>query len=531
MHIVGCFSMAYRPHSVYKRTMRLAHSITAVGLILLACGSLSVAEDKRKPIIFEVNDCKPTKLALKTQPANDVMGKVAGDPIEAFSKMDDQEWVSERLAFKHPFLCAAYLSFNDHRPLALTPDMIWQLLIQQAAKEVANDPETYRKLLALHDYGKRTISVERNNFQLGNPKNDWPGVFSELEKIVLNDVPNSPAKHFSQQFSTSTPADVAARRIVFLNAASHFYDYHVATFCGIPQIELHGTPDDWRWIKTKAGTLKQFNMERRIESLTPIFNEIIEASKGKPNREIWKSFFKLRSESGGGHISGWINLFFIDESDEHLDLLEKNDFSWEKPEMLIEQYGGEHYPLKLHIRHYRATGKVDVDFIWEYLGKTYPMRVSAGFMGIQQDPESLTLTPVSGWQVFHKKLSMAERNAVDYLGNMTRIGPFEHMIIRRDFSIDTETGVLKAERSKGDIELNAEFWAKAIPLMTRFSTINLDDYINSSQSEDERASICKAILSANSITSVNVSSDIDSKCLEILRSRKDLQVIIEEGSR
>ena len=77
----------------------------------------------------------------------------------------------------------------------------------------------------------------------------------------------------------------------------------------------------------------------------------------------------------------------------------------------------EHRPLAISpdMTHYKSTGSVDVDFIWDYLGKTYPMKIRAGFMGVEQDPKTLTLKPRTAWQVMHVTLSPEEREAVDYL--------------------------------------------------------------------------------------------------------------------
>jgi len=222
----------------------------------------------------------------------------------------NEEWVTEATSIKHPFLAAAHLSFAGHRPLALSPDMIWQLLIQQAAKEVNENPEKYRKLFATHERGKRTLSVRRDGFVLGKPDNDWLGVFADLEGQIVKNVPDSPARDFAHASSTSTLTDIAARQMLVLNAASKFYDYYVGTMCGIPQIELHGTVDDWRWLRTKTLDLKRFNMERRVKALKPVLDEFVAAAEGKANSAFWKSFYNYGFESGGSYVSGWINLVF-----------------------------------------------------------------------------------------------------------------------------------------------------------------------------------------------------------------------------
>ncbi len=487
----------------------------------------------QKPVIIKVCDEALAEKPLETSPANQMLGLIAGDELEAFSTMDaNEEWLSKSLPLKHPFIAAAHLAFADHRPLAISPDMIWLLLTQQVASEVQNDPEKYRKLFAAHERGKRTLSVSRDEFLIGKPGNDWSSVFAELESQIIKDVAGSPVADFSHPFSTSTPKEIAARQVVLLSAASPFFAYYISTLCGIPQIELEGSPDDWRWIREKVTTLKTFNMDRRTKALIPLLDEFIAASEGKANPAIWKSFYKYSSESGSSYVSGWINLFFVSESDEMLDVILDPTFTWAAAPIVESGRGASNLPLALRTKSYTSRGVTDTDFVWNYLNKAKPMRMRAGFMGVAQDIKTLTLKPTIAWQVAHVKISPEEMQAVDYLSQLQTLGGSDHFsefrFWRRLTFDEKNQKILLGEKNR-EGKLSSQFWRKAFPLMIQLKIINVSQLIGEIEDPKESQSICEAMLSAKSVTKVIVQTHLDKTSLEILQSRKDWEIEIKKS--
>ena len=499
-------------------------------LWVFGMASISAGADQagEKPVEIPVSDVTIANKPLETELATTQMARGAGDKVEAFSPMDGQEWIAPMVSIGHPFIAAAHRAFADHRPLALSPDMIWQLLVQMAAEEVLAAPEKYRGLFAEHDLGSRTMEVRRDDFVSGAPKNDWPGVFSELEGNILAKVPNSPAADFSHAFSTSTPSEIAARRVVLLKAASPYYNYQVGTMCGIPRIELHGTVDDWRWIRERVVGLRHFNMERRVKALMPILDEFLAAADGKANSAFWKSFYKYDSESGSSYISGWINAFFIKEKDELLNVVLDPKFSWMAAPEQATGLGAVNLPLALTTRSYPSKGVVDVDFIWNHLGETIPMRWRAGFIGVAQDRKSLTLKPVIAWQVLRAKMNSEERIAADYLGSLDSIEWAEMRMIKRVLSLDSTTGFIRDVRPKHGGPLDTTFWKKAFPMMTRLKTVHVQEILSNLNGNEDGKAICVAILSAPAVKSLIIPKSFDSELLKILETRKDWKIEVEK---
>ncbi len=481
-----------------------------------------------KPMVIEICDAALAEKPLDAESATDIMRRGSGDVVEAFSAVDGQEWIAPMQSIGHPFIAAAHRAFADHRPLALDPDMIWQLLIQMAAEEVHAAPKEYRKLFADHEHGSLILEVSRDQFVIGGADNDWSGVFAELEARIVANVPGSPAADFPHAFSTSTPREIAARRVVLLKAASPYYNFRVGTLCGIPRIELHGTAEDWRWIRERVAGLRQFNMERRVKALIPVLDAFVAASEGKGNPAFWKSYYKFSAESGSTFVSGWINTFFIGENDKTLDVVLAPGFSWTAPPEIVEDLGARNMPLALATPSYPSKGVVDVDFMWDYLGKTMPMRLRAGFMGVSQDRESMTLRPVIGWQTLHVKLSPVEREAAEFLGGVKHLTRDSLRYMERALSVDPETGHIRVTRQGRGGRIASRFWKKALPLMSNLRMINVEHLIGFGLHEAaEQKSICEAMLTAPGVKLVVIPADLDEEYLRILEQRKDWKIEVK----
>src|SRR4051794_11670624 len=70
----------------------------------------------------------------------------------------------------HSLIAAAHVAFSQHRPLVLSPDVIWVTLAQGLAQHLRLDPERYRHLLVRHG-GRMDLRVERDDLHHGSPEN------------------------------------------------------------------------------------------------------------------------------------------------------------------------------------------------------------------------------------------------------------------------------------------------------------------------------------------------------------------------
>jgi len=288
-----------------------------------------------------------------------------------------------------------------------------------------------------------------------------------------------------------------------------------------------------------------------------VLDEFVAAAKGKATPAFWKSFYKYSSESGSSYVSGWINLFFVEESAKLLDVVLAPEFSWAQAKSEETDLGALNLPLALRTSSYKAGGTTEIEFVWSDLGETKLMRAQGGFMGIEQIPGSMALKPVSAWRVLRAKLTTEEQEAVRLLSGIDVIDDFN---LRRlaliHYDPDADRIFIKQEYSHASDD--SRFWIKALPLMQNLKFIDASYVlrrlehgeheqvmqvlklglkgealekkmapIRESISATERA-VCTAMLSAPNVKVVRVNRHFDEKCLEILRSRKDWEVKLPE---
>ncbi len=72
----------------------------------------------------------------------------------------------------HPVVAAAHRAFMDHRPLCLSPDIIWLMIIHGVANHINVNADALRSRFVRHE-GKIQISVRRDDFVKGSPENPW----------------------------------------------------------------------------------------------------------------------------------------------------------------------------------------------------------------------------------------------------------------------------------------------------------------------------------------------------------------------
>ncbi len=287
----------------------------------------------------------------------------------------------------HGLVSAADLAFRQHYPLMMTPDHIWLTVTQGLAAYIAQDPEKWRKHFVSHE-GKEKIRIIRNEFVLGSPTNDWAGCFGEFSDAIRGYIGDETHGLIVSDFGTTGPVEKAVSQIVLMDSMQSYFEYSVATLCGIPEIILKGEVADWQKLAAKVRQLKE-----RYPDLTPwlrhvieIVDELARAAAGHADTHYFEDIYKQRSESGGEKINGWLLKLFPFCKDWRDDsklmvnpLLERRDAS---------------------IRHDRLLSPVSkVPFIWEYLGTKLDYEFLGGIVAVEQDPKTLALSPRCAWGV------------------------------------------------------------------------------------------------------------------------------------
>ena len=91
--------------------------------------------------------------------------------------------------------------YAEHRPIVLSPDIIWLVINQQLAKHIADNAEKFRSLIVSHE-GKIDITIESNTDIL-TENTDWPAILEGFYEQIDSKTLNGIAKDFVADFSTT----------------------------------------------------------------------------------------------------------------------------------------------------------------------------------------------------------------------------------------------------------------------------------------------------------------------------------------
>jgi hypothetical protein len=330
----------------------------------------------------------------------DVRFQSASPGIEACSRYHGR--LVADVAF-HAVIAALHRAFSDHRPISLSPDMIWLLISQGVASHINASAGTLRPRLVQHK-DKIKLVVRRDDFVKGSPVNPWAEVFPEFSLQIREHVGADTHDFFVAGFSTTGAAERAAFEVVLMDAMQSYFDYELITVCGIPSITLEGTPDDWCAVLERAQMLTRFDLGWWLTTLEAILRQFVEAANGRTRTDFWQSIYKYDSFSGGNAVTGWITAFFPYFKDAQTSQpTRRNPWLAQGGKELRKQL----YPDMKSRRGFVSGPAIDqfpsglakAPVSWQYLDQRLDMEFLAGFIGVAQDAQTLCLRPEIGWAV------------------------------------------------------------------------------------------------------------------------------------
>ena len=291
---------------------------------------------------------------------------------------------------KDVFFQTIVRAYAEHRPLVLSPDMVWLLISQGFARYVNAHSDELRNQIVSHTE-KMDLVVETEK-DLLHEDADWKkliaGFAAQINEYTKGDV----AKTITADFTTTGVTERIVSQVTLMETVKTYFDYVVHYMgCGIPSITLMGTPQDWQKVLEKTEQLEKYGMGDWFKSLKPILTEFIKASEGKPNQAFWQNMVKKENPDKlvGNKVcdfrkptvlDGWMLKLFPDENGLTLDQVPHIH------EMPSERVYVDFRYQVIDI----ANGNVIVDT---------PMELIAGYIGTEVDTLTHALTPKMGWMV------------------------------------------------------------------------------------------------------------------------------------
>jgi hypothetical protein len=287
------------------------------------------------------------------------------------------------------FVDCVFRAYADHRRLILNPDSLWLLICQGLSLHIQQQPEKFRKQLVNFERKLKLISTIME-YPLNSE--DWESIFLDFREQIEARSQAGIVSLITAPFSGTDRATEVAFTLSLMHINRNYFDFFISYLCGIPEITLEGSPQDWEQLEARAEALAKFELGRWLSVLRPVLREFTAASKGKVDRAFWRNILSYRiNPAPNCHplpekrllIDGWINYFFPYRVK---DLgIEAQTFSPGRPPgMTIDDYPSGY--TKLEISGLNCP----------------PATASAGFMSFTVAPEDGAVRPNISWGVYQE---------------------------------------------------------------------------------------------------------------------------------
>ena len=314
------------------------------------------------------------------------------EPLEIFHSTFDTKEEEIYNYEKRSLIKGLIIAYKNHYPITITPDMIWLLIAQGFSRFM----EKYENLVREHFVnfsGKKDLKVERlSNSPYNASKEVWDRIIKEFVQKIENNVGKEIIDTLECNFSTTTPVAKVTSQVTIMSAMKRYFTYRVIMYgCGISNITLEGSPQDWEKIKSKLEFLSTKGLKWWTKHLIPIIDNIILTKKyykekNKLNEELinfWKGMIRLKGtgKSYDPHmINGWIVKFIPNLEKEKPDIYEEIRET-DVPEEIIN------CPFELI---WLNKNGIKVDF---------KCSLASGFYGMIQDKKTFNVRPVIGYAI------------------------------------------------------------------------------------------------------------------------------------
>ena len=290
----------------------------------------------------------------------------------------------------HPLVSATRLAYLEHRPLVLSPDMLWLTIAQGLAHHLRDHPRDAAELESADSAPQ--LLMQRDDFIAGSPENPWGDLIDDVSLQLASLFPN--LRDLMQAgFSTTSHHDRFAMDVALLEAVKPEIEISLRVACGIPEVTLEGEPGDWAHLEERIGRLSDYGLGWWVERLRPLARQWRRASVGKVDRKFWQRMFTTKQacifeqEPDEEGMDGWVTQLFP-----YTWSPDTWNFAYRNPMLNPGKHDslrGEDIPGGLARVEMRVATKTDVQYL----------DLSAGFIGIEQEPDSFALRPRIGWAV------------------------------------------------------------------------------------------------------------------------------------
>lgn len=350
---------------------------------------------------FDVDDVELAKTLLE----EDLAEKIFEEKIDKKILFYPKEFKKYQLVstYNNGLIQTIHNCYSTHRPLILTPDVIWLAICQGVSIHVNEKMDSLKHVIFIKN--KPSKLVVRND-SLEYNDDAWKSLISSIANQTKTYTKDDFYSFFVSQFTTTTEVHKTVYQITLLESYKKVFQYVGESGCGIPSITITGEKKDWELILSKLEMLDKIGLSKWKESLKPVINEFIDVYSGKINKKFWKSIYKYKENYGRSYLSGWIvKLFPYLKKIDGEDVYDKKQDAYKSkvkyvPNQFLE--GDKYLHAKLTTDDF-PSGMVQIDVLWNnhFNNVTSKIEVYAGFFAIKQYSDK-TLEPFISWAICDK---------------------------------------------------------------------------------------------------------------------------------
>jgi hypothetical protein len=401
--------------------MKKVFLITFYAILTLSCNhkkgneqvtsSTIIPVIKPEGVLFAVDDVEPADSLLLTDTAKKVIENKIGKEIKFMPEEQQNSLIVP--CGNNGLIQTLQECYDNHRPLVLTPDIIWLAICQGVSLHINENYDSLKNVIFTENKPD-TIKVRNDSLEYSSVH--WKDLIDSIANRTKQYTKKDYFSFFVSDFSTTTPVEKTAYQITLLESYKKGFKYVGDSGCGIPSILIAGNQDDWMTILQKLNMLDLIGLSYWRKNLEPIILQFIKASKDDPDPEFWKSIYKNASEYNAFYISGWIIKFFpyvktldtigvYDETREATkisELLKKNEFL-DDNDYMLSTLSTDNFPSGL--------AKISIEWNNYFKRETKNIEVYSGFMGIKQY-EDKSLEPMISWAICDENAKKPEHKLV-----------------------------------------------------------------------------------------------------------------------
>jgi hypothetical protein len=203
-----------------------------------------------------------------------------------------------------------------------------------------------------------------------------------------------------------------------MDTYQRYFDYTMHCVCGIPNITLQGTPDDWQRMRDRIEVLATYDLGWWTSRLASILDQFVATAKGDPDSSFWQAIYKPKKVYVTHMATGWIADLFpylfgapvrqADFSREGRGLCDSparfrnNILGKERTNWLPPDTRGPMTSAGVPLKAFPSgLSRAPVNLQMPD-GSRAKVEILGGFLGASQQPEDNALAPIISWAVVQK---------------------------------------------------------------------------------------------------------------------------------